>query len=60
MAKVIIDKDKCTGCGACANICPMDVFEIKDGKSTAVNENDCISCRACEVQCPADAITIKN
>ena len=26
-----VDKDKCTGCGACANICPKQVIMIDVG-----------------------------
>ena len=26
-----VDKDKCTGCGACANICPKKVIMIDVG-----------------------------
>jgi len=30
--KIIVDRDKCLGCGMCVSLCP-EVFEIKDGKS---------------------------
>jgi ferredoxin len=25
---IIIDTDRCDGCGACASACPKDIFEI--------------------------------
>ncbi|MFP4118899.1 MAG: ferredoxin family protein [Candidatus Woesearchaeota archaeon] len=61
MAEVIIDKEKCIGCGACVNTCPQDVFEMNDdNKAVAPRAKDCIACRACEGACPVGAITIKE
>ncbi len=60
MPKPIVDKNKCTGCGACVNVCPVNVFEMKDGKAEPVKAGDCIGCRACENSCPAGAITVKD
>ncbi len=51
-----INHDKCTGCGSCADVCPSDVFEIADSKSTAPNVAECIECCACVSGCPEEAI----
>jgi NAD-dependent dihydropyrimidine dehydrogenase PreA subunit len=58
MVKILVDNDKCTGCGTCVDVCPMDVFEIEDEKSVPVKTDECLLCRACEVQCPESAIQI--
>ena len=57
--KPYVDKEKCVGCGTCASVCPVEVFEIKGGKSEVVKPDDCIQCRACEASCPEKAIEVK-
>jgi len=58
VVKIIVDKDKCTGCGTCVDTCPMGVYEIQNGKSVPVKVDECIVCRACEAQCPEGAIQV--
>jgi NAD-dependent dihydropyrimidine dehydrogenase PreA subunit len=55
-----VDKEKCTGCGTCKEVCPVNVFEIENGKSVVKRPQDCIQCRACEASCPAKAIVVKE
>ncbi|MDP2974426.1 MAG: 4Fe-4S binding protein [Candidatus Diapherotrites archaeon] len=54
-----VDSKKCTGCGTCVQVCPVNVFELQKEKSVVKNPKDCIQCRACEVSCPAKAIVLK-
>lgn len=56
--KPVVDKAKCTGCGTCVEVCPMQVFKVEKGKSVVKKPGECIACRACEAQCPAEAIKI--
>jgi NAD-dependent dihydropyrimidine dehydrogenase PreA subunit len=60
MAKPIVNKAKCTGCGTCVNVCPTNVFKIAGGKSTVINAKECIGCMACENSCPEGAIKVKQ
>ena len=53
---VKIDKKKCNGCGACANVCPVNAIKIENKK--AVIGDDCIECGACISQCDVEAISI--
>lgn len=57
---VKIELERCDGCGDCVEQCPMNVFQIVDGKSQAVNEDRCIECRLCETVCPQLAISVLN
>jgi NAD-dependent dihydropyrimidine dehydrogenase PreA subunit len=51
-----IDYDKCGGGADCVDVCPSEVYELVDGKSTAPNIEDCIQCCSCVDACPVDAI----
>jgi len=53
---VEIDREKCTGCGACARACRFEaIFRNPDG-TYRVDETACEGCGACEIACPEDAI----
>ena len=51
--------DECIGCGACADICPVDAVAIVDGLPV-VDMDWCIGCGVCAVTCPADVIRISR
>ncbi|MCM8791689.1 MAG: ferredoxin [Candidatus Omnitrophica bacterium] len=60
MPRVIVDEDKCVGCGLCEQSC-SEVFEIKDDGVAHVKSNSCNSCDLKEIasQCPVEAITVE-
>ncbi len=59
MPKLIIDKETCTGCGACLEVCPYDALSLED--DVAVVNEKCTFCGACvEDVCPVDAITLEK
>jgi Fe-S-cluster-containing hydrogenase component 2 len=53
---VKVDKEKCTGCAACVEVCPLNAIKIK--KDKAVISDECVECGACINQCPNEAITL--
>ena len=55
---VKIDKDKCVGCGKCAEGCPAGAIKIVDGKAE-VDEKKCMGCGSCVDVCPVKAITVE-
>ena len=42
-----VDEAKCTGCGNCAEVCPSEVFEIKNNKSKVLHPEECVECETC-------------
>ena len=50
-----IDKDKCVGCGACVDACPMRCIAIGEDGKAEIDEDICISCGTCESTCPFGA-----
>ncbi|MBW2467837.1 MAG: 4Fe-4S binding protein [Deltaproteobacteria bacterium] len=51
--------DECIGCGACAEICPVDAVKMVDDQPR-VDLDWCIGCGVCAVQCPANVISISR
>jgi len=51
------DEDRCTGCGACVEICPVGALKMEDGTPVADKEW-CIGCGVCAVPCPSDAVKL--
>jgi NAD-dependent dihydropyrimidine dehydrogenase PreA subunit len=62
---IIIDRERCIGCGECIDICPQSrdteypVYEREDdGSPRVVNADSCIRCLSCEINCRASAVRI--
>ena len=56
---IVVDHDKCTGCGECISVCPEEVYDLNDdGKSEPVNMENCSVCCSCVEACPEGAITV--
>ena len=52
-----VDVEKCTGCGCCIEVCPVEAIKMDNG--TAVIDKDaCIECGQCVDECPNDAIIV--
>lgn len=57
-----IDKDLCTMCGTCTDVCPEDILRLTEGKSEAVETvypAECWNCGICKLDCPEQAIQIE-
>jgi len=54
----LVNQEKCNGCGNCAEICPSEIYEIKEDKSNPIYPGDCIECWACVSQCPTESIRL--
>ena len=49
-----VDNEKCTGCSACVEMCPVNAIKIENGK--AVINDECVECGVCINGCPNEAI----
>lgn len=59
MNNLVIDKDKCIGCGLCVTDCVMYILEVKNGKAQLKNDS-CIGCGHCIAVCPTNAVSLTN
>lgn len=55
-----IDKEKCTGCGICANACHEGAIGIINGKAELLREDFCDGLGNCLPACPTNAITFEE
>lgn len=55
-----IDKEKCNGCGACANACHEGAIDIIDGKAELMREHFCDGLGDCLPECPTGAISFEE
>jgi len=52
-----VDTEKCTGCGICVNVCPVEAISL-DGGMAVVYEGACTACGLCVNECPNAAIAL--
>ncbi len=57
MNTIVIDNEKCIGCGQCVKDCVSGHLSLEDQKAQAA-ETRCIECGHCFAICPTNAITM--
>ena len=62
---VVIDEERCKGCGLCISVCPKKVLSFSEkfnskGYHPAQQHDpdNCIGCGFCYMMCPDTAITV--
>jgi formate hydrogenlyase subunit 6/NADH:ubiquinone oxidoreductase subunit I len=50
-------EQRCTGCGACIDVCPTDAITGSQGALHVIDTYACIECGACGRVCPVEAVT---
>ncbi len=54
---VVVDVEKCVGCGACVDSCPVNAL-VMDGDKVKVDDAACVDCGACVGTCPVEALSL--
>jgi NAD-dependent dihydropyrimidine dehydrogenase PreA subunit len=59
-ARVVVDGDRCSGCGHCLQTCPQGVFafDSSSGAAVASSPDSCTLCGRCVQVCRPQAITL--
>ena len=55
---LIVDEEKCVGCGQCVPICPKGALRVWG--MAEVKIEDCDDCLICTEYCPVDALEVKR
>lgn len=61
-ATAFVNEEKCSGCGICVPLCPVNAIEIvsRDGHAVAkIDDSLCMGCGVCVASCPSRAIKHK-
>ena len=57
---LILDREKCSGCKRCTEVCPQGVFVFENKKSNIQNKDLCMECGACALNCEDGALTVQK
>lgn len=62
---VVVDVERCKGCGVCVSACPCDVLNLSsnvNGKgyryAEMANKDACTGCASCGIICPDSCIVV--
>src|SRR5512137_1111160 len=55
-----LEEGKCTGCGACLEVCPHEVFVMNSDRVHIRNRDACMECGACSRNCPFGAVSVQS
>ena len=54
---VQINQEKCTGCGLCVEVCPVEAISMENDKAK-IDAEKCVDCGQCVEECPNEAINM--
>jgi MinD superfamily P-loop ATPase len=56
----VLNENRCTGCGDCVRVCPVDCLEMLGSIPWLPRPQDCLSCELCVLVCPVDALQLRD
>jgi len=60
VSTLVVDPEKCTGCGVCVQVRARGVLAIQDRVARVIDLDACIECGACKKNCAFGAIQVKT
>lgn len=65
MGKIVINEERCKGCGLCVQFCPRNLIHMSDGFNSRglhpcafEDTEECTGCTVCGMMCPDVAIEV--
>ena len=63
---VVVDEDRCKGCGLCVTVCPAHILHVAEDRFNAkgyrpievTNPEACTGCAMCAIICPDVVFTV--
>lgn len=55
-----LEADKCTGCGKCQKVCPVDAISFDAEHRPIIDENRCLGCGICAKNCFRGALKLNR
>lgn len=49
-----IDRERCSACGLCADVCPVEA--ISQFGEYRIDPDKCVCCGLCQESCPSEAV----
>ena len=59
LIKFGIDEKKCTGCTACAKVCPTEAILGQKKEPHKIDQSKCVKCRVCQETCKFGAVIVE-
>ncbi|MCS6850463.1 MAG: 4Fe-4S binding protein [Gemmataceae bacterium] len=56
----VVDESRCTGCGDCVAVCPVECLGMWGAVPWLPRPSECVSCGVCVVVCPPQAIRLED